>query len=717
MRTDLERLFNPRSITIIGASAELSKISGQPLNFLVRRGYPGKLYPVNPRYRGLLGHPCYPSIDALPEAPDLALVVVNARLAVRVLEDCGRRGVPFAIVFSSGFSEVGSEGASLQEELAAVARRHDIGLIGPNCQGLISVPSRTYAGFGSAFIYDYTPGPVSMVSQSGGFGFSLMSLAAMDGGVGFRHVVTTGNETGITSLELMRFMIDDPGTRIIVGYIEGMRDAHRLREVGEAALAAGKPIMLWKVGNSAEGQRAAASHTANLGGAMALYRAAFEQTGILQVEDMQDIVDYVPAFLSGKRPRGNRVAIITISGGAGILMTDEAIARGLAVQPLTEATVEKLRPLVPSFAALGNPIDLTAAIFDDTDLCRKALELIIEDPQVDSVVMANAGLQGEIATKVAREIVNVANRSDKPIMLGWSARHQVAGEAYGLLDAAGVPHFRSPMRCMRALAAVTHHAEACRRHAARTHERLLALHAAEAVATLAAARADLAEYRAKQVLAAYGIPVTTEALAASAQDARVIAARIGFPVVLKVQSADVPHKTEAGAVAIGLRSEQEVNEAFERILASVRAHVPEARIEGVLVQEMVEGAVEAIVGVNNDPLFGPALMFGLGGIFTEILQDVAFRLAPITPSVAHEMIRQVKGYPLLAGARGRPPCDIDALADVLVRLSALAIDLQTHLAELDINPLFVLPAGRGVKAGDALIKPRLESGAATAARS
>jgi acetate---CoA ligase (ADP-forming) len=370
-----------------------------------------------------------------------------------------------------------------------------------------------------------------------------------------------------------------------------------------------------------------------------------------------------------------------------------------------------LRPLVPSFAALGNPIDLTAAIFDDTDLCRKALELIIEDPQVDSVVMANAGLQGEIATKVAREVVNVASRSDKPIMLGWSARYEVAGEAYALLDAARVPHFRSPMRCMRALAAVTHHAHACRRHLEHRDEPMLALHVGEAVSTLAASRADLTEYRAKRLLAGYGIPVTSEALATSPKEASSIAARMGFPVVLKVQSPDVPHKTEAGGVRIGLRSEQEVVDAFGQIVASVRERVPNALIEGVLVQEMVEEAIEAIVGINNDPLFGPALMFGLGGIFTEVLKDVAFRLAPISPSVAHEMIRQVKGYPLLAGARGRPPCDIEALAYVLCRVSAMAIDLKGELAELDINPLFVLPAGCGVKAGDALIKPRLKPAA------
>jgi acyl-CoA synthetase (NDP forming) len=440
--------------------------------------------------------------------------------------------------------------------------------------------------------------------------------------------VTTGNETGITSLDFMRYLIDDPGTRIITGYIEGVRDAHRLREVGEAALAAGKPIMVWKVGNSEEGQRAAASHTANLGGAMALYRAAFEQGGILLVEDMQDIVDYTYGFESGRVPRGNRVAIITISGGAGILLTDEAIARGLAVQPLSPATVESLRPLVPAFAALGNPIDLTAAIFDDTDLCRKALELIIEDPLVDAVVMANAGLQGEIATKVAREVVNVARRSDKPILLGWSARREVAGEAYAMLDAERIPHYRSPMRCMRALAAMAQHAQACRRYRAQLAEPVLALHSEDAAGTLAGANSDLAEYRAKQLLAQYGIAVTHEALACNAREAAALGAEIGFPVVLKIQSPDIPHKTEAGGVRIGVRDGEEAAQAFEEIVAAARRYAPDAAIDGVLVQEMVRDAVEVIVGVNNDPLFGPAVMFGLGGIFTEILHDVAFRLAP-----------------------------------------------------------------------------------------
>lgn len=706
MRTDLERLFSPRSIAIIGASSEVGTISGQPLNLLIKRGFRGALYPVNPKYPELLGHRCYASVDELPEVPDLALILVNAKLAVRMLEACGRKGIPFVIIFSSGYSEAGDEGASMQGELIAITRRYDIGVVGPNCQGMIGVPAKAYAGFGSAFIYDYPLGPVSMVSQSGGFGFSVMSLAAMEGGVGFRYVVTTGNEIGISSLDFMRFLVDDPGTKIITAYTEGMKDAARLREVGEAAAAARKPILIWKVGNSAEGQRAAASHTANLGGAMALYQAAFKQTGIIQVDDIQDIVDLSHAFLSEKVPQGNRVAIITISGGAGILMTDEAIARGLEVQPLSPATVDKLRPLVPSFAALGNPIDLTAAIFDDTDLCRKALELIVEDPLVDSITMANAGLQGEIATKVAREIVNVARRTDKPIMLGWSARKEVAGEAYAMLDEAKVPHFRSPLRCMRALATITHHAAACRRYDAQRGEPVLKLTSVAARMAIERARGDLAEYQAKQLLAEYGIPVTAEALACDVAEAVAIARRIGFPVVLKVQSADIPHKTEAGGVRLGLATEGDVELAFEEIMESVHAYNPKAAIDGVLVQEMVRDGVEVILGINNDPLFGPALMFGLGGIFTEVLKDVAFRLAPITRSVAFEMIREVKGYPLLAGARGKARCDVEALADTLCRLSALAIDLKVEIAELDINPLFVFPKGQGVKAADALIKPR-----------
>ena len=704
MRKNFDRLFNPRSIAIVGASQDFGTISGQPLKHLKAHHYAGRLYPVNPKYPELLGEKCYASVADIADTPDLALIMVSAARTCEVLRQCGEKAIPFAIIFSSGYSELGAEGARLQRELMDIAARYDIGVVGPNCQGMVSIANNVFAGFGSVFNQHYVPGPVSMVSQSGGFGFSVMCLAAQDGGLGHRHVVTTGNETGISTLDFIEYFARDPGTALITGYVEGMKDAKRLLQVADQALTQRKPILLWKVGNSEQGQKAAASHTANLGGAMALYQAAFRQGGIIQVEDIADIVDYGKALLAGKYPRGNRVCIITISGGAGILMTDECIARGMILPQLTEASVGKLRKIAPVFASLINPVDLTAAIFDDTDLMRSALQIIVDDPNIDSVAMINASLHGELAANVANEIAAAARRTDKPIFVAWSARDQVAVEAYAALDGARVPHYKSPVRCGRALAVLSGYAEALRRREARLAEPQLQLSSPEAKQALGG-RDDLAEHAAKRILAAYGIPITREELATSAAQAAAAATRLGFPVALKVQSPDIPHKTEAKAVRLGLATAAEVRSAYDEIVANAKAGLPDARIEGVLVQEMVSGGIEAIIGVTNDPLFGPAVMFGLGGIFAEVLKDVAFRIAPVSRTAALDMIREIKGYPVLAGARGRAHADVDALADAIVRVSALAIDLDGHLAELDINPLFVFERGNGVKAADALIKP------------
>ena len=705
MRTDLAKFFNPRSIAIIGASQDLVSISGQPLNHLVSHNYAGNIYPVNPKYQDILGVKCYPSLAALPEVPDLVLVLINAARVADMLRECGRLGVPYVIVFSSGFSETGGKGVAMQRELAAIAAEYNIGIIGPNCQGMINPADRVYAGFGSNFSADYDGGRISMVSQSGGFGFSVMNLAALDGGLNFRQMVTTGNEIGVSSLDFINYFIDDAYTDIIVCYMEGVKDAHRLIETGNRALARKKPIFAWKVGNSEQGQKAAASHTANLGGAMALYKAAFRQGGIIQVDDIQDVIDYSLAFQCGKLPRGNRVAIITISGGAGILMTDECVSRGMQVPQLAAATIDKLRDIVPSFGSLGNPVDVTAAIFSDLTMISRTLNAVLDDPNVDSIAMINASLMGGLAASVAKEIAAVAAHSDKPIFLAWSARDVVAQEAYAMLDAVKIPHYKSPVRCGRALAALSWHAEAMRRAEAVRAEKVPVITSAAARKMLAGRQDDVIEFAAKQVLAQYGIGITKEELATSRDDAVVLAQRIGYPVVLKVQSSDISHKTEAKAVRLGLASDADVAAAYDEILRNAKAYKSDARIDGVLVQEMVGGGIEAILGVTNDPLFGPAVMFGLGGIFAEVLKDVAFRIAPVTKSGALEMIAEIKGYAVLTGARGAAHADIDALADAIVRLSALALDLKDHVAELDINPLFVFPNGHGVKAGDALIKP------------
>lgn len=708
MRTDLERFFNPRAIAIIGASQDLATISGQPLKHLTSHGYRGKLYPVNPRYPEIMGLKCYPTLAEVPETPDLVLILVNASRVPEILRQCGAKGVPYAIIFSSGFSEIGGSGVSLQQEVAAIAREFGIGVIGPNCQGMINVEDRVYAGFGSVFNADYEPGVVSMVSQSGGFGFSVMNLSSLDGGLRFRQMVTTGNEVGISSLELIEYFLRDPKTEIIAGYIEGLKDARRLVEVGLKALVAGKPVLMWKVGNTEQGQRAAVSHTANLGGAMALYRAAFRQSGIIQVEDIQDVIDYGRAFRCGKLPRGNRLAIITISGGAGILMTDECISRGMQLAELAPQTVAKLREIVPSFGSVQNPVDVTAAIFNDLTLINRALQAIIDDPNVDCVAMINASLQGEIARKVATEIAAVAEKTDKPILIAWSAREAVAAEAYAILDALRIPHYRSPVRCGRTLAVLSGYAESRRRAEARRAEAALRLGRPAAKQMLREKTADVSEHAAKRILAEYGIRITQEELARDKEEALAIARRIGYPVALKVQSPDISHKTEARAVRLNIGTEAQLAAAYDEVLRNAASYRRDARIEGVLVQEMVPDGIEAILGVTNDRLFGPAVMFGLGGIFAEVLNDVSFRLAPVTPSVAREMIEEIKGYPVLAGARGRPPADVEALADTIVRLSALALDLEAELAELDVNPLFVMEKGKGVVVADALIRPRLD---------
>lgn len=709
MRTDLERFFNPRAIAIIGASQDLNSISGQPLKFLKSHGYQGRLYPVNPRYEEVAGEKCYPALAAVPEVPDLVLILVNAARVADMLRECGVKGVPYVIIFTSGFSEMGGEGVRLQRQLTHIAQDAGIGVIGPNCQGMINVADGVFAGFGSVFNADYEPGAVSMVSQSGGFGFSVMNLSSKDGGLPFRQMVTTGNEIGVSTLDFINYFIDDPKTRLIVGYIEGLKDAGRLLETGNRALDAGKPVLMWKVGNTEQGQLAARSHTANLGGEMALYRAAFRQSGIIQVEDIQDVADYGRAFACGRLPRGNRLAIITISGGAGILMTDECIARGMQLPKLAPETGEKLRGFVPAYGSLLNPVDVTAAIFNNTELIGLALQAIVDDPNVDCVAMINASLQGELAAKVAAQIVTGASRTDKPVFICWSARDEVAPEAYAALDAARIPRYKSPVRCGRALAVLSWYAEAQRKRERRKEEKALALSSAAARQTLAGRAADVAEHVAKRILVDYGIPVTREALAERKDEALAIARSIGYPVALKVQSPDIPHKTEARAVRLDIATDGELAAAYDEVRTNARAYRKDAKIEGVLVQEMARGGVETILGVTNDPLFGPAVMFGLGGIFAEVLKDVSFRLAPVTASVAREMVEELAGYPVLAGARGRPRADLGALVDTIVRLSALAVDLKDHIAELDINPLFVFAEGKGVKAADALIRTRSEN--------
>ncbi|MBP6813937.1 MAG: acetate--CoA ligase family protein [Burkholderiaceae bacterium] len=706
---DFSRLFGARSIAVIGASADEKTPSGQPLMHLRNLGYPGEVYPVNPRYEVIGQWRCYPSVSALPAAPDVALVAVAAERAPAVLEECGNKGIRFVIMITSGFAEMGEAGMAAQARLLETARRHGISMIGPNCQGMINAADGFSLGFGAPYGLRYNRGGISMTSQSGAWGNAVMILANQEG-LGFRHYVSTGNEAQTTSLDLVDWYLDDPQTRLVVSYVEGFQDAHRLVSIGRKALELGKPYLLWKVGTSEAGARAAASHTANLGGEMALYRAAFEQSGIIEVTDVDDLADRAHALLTGRRPGGNRVAVISMSGGAGVLMADHCAAAGLELPTLSPDTLERLRAILPAFAGLNNPIDVTGNVSAREGSFVEALELILADPLVDMLGICLASISGPAGNQIAIDVARVCAATTKPVLVAWCADVERTREGYEALAAVGTPRYDTPVRCARGMDALWHFERARRDHERISAEPVLRLERPAQRQALAGLQADLTEYQAKQVLADYGIPVTSEALATTAEQAVVLAAQIGFPVVMKIVSPMIPHKTEAGGVKVGVRDAQAVREAFSEIVANAGCHSPGAPIDGVLVQAMVSGGTEVIVGVTQDPLFGPAILFGLGGIFAEVMKDVCFRIAPITRSEAMAMIRSIRAFPILDGARGRPKADLDALADALVRLAALAVDLQDSIAEIDINPLIVLPAGQGVVAVDALFKPKLAAG-------
>lgn len=699
------RFFSPRSIAVVGASQDMASISGQPIAHLKAKGYAGAVYPVNPRYKEVAGYRCYPDVAALPEAPDVAVIAVGAKRVPEAIDALGRKGCSFAVILSSGFAEAGEDGARAQRELAATARKYGMNVIGPNCQGFMNIAERIHVGFGAPYGATYPAGGLSLTSQSGAFGNSIVMLASAEG-VGLHHYVSTGNESVTTSLDFMDAMIDDPGTRVIAGYVEGFQDAHRVLEIGRRAIAFGKPIVVWKVGSSEAGAKAAASHTANLGGATALYRAAFKQAGIIEANDIGDLADCAKALLPGWQPRGNRLAIVTLSGGAGIAMADRAAEAGLELPPLADDTIAALKGVLPAFAAIANPLDVTAGLLNDPELLRVTLDRLALDPNIDMVALALAAASGKLAVLLAEEVVRLSRERALPVFVAWNADPTSNAEAYAVLDAAGIPRYTSPVRCARGIGALWSFTVARQRLAARQSETTMHLQSTAARALLTGRTRDLNEADGKRLLAAYGIAVTREALARNAGEAASAATSIGYPVVMKIQSADIPHKTEAGGVRIGVAEAAAASVAFDEIVANARTHAPGAAIDGVLVQEMVGGGTELILGVQNDPLFGPAIMVGLGGIFAEVMKDVAFRLAPLMRSDAEAMVRELRGFALLDGARGRPKADVAAVVDTLLRLSALAVDLRESLGELDINPLAVLPAGQGVRALDALVKPR-----------
>ena len=698
-RADFGRLFNPRGVAIVGASHDLRRIGGQPVKFLSTYGYRGRVYPVNPKHTEIAGLKTYPDVASIDGPCDVAIIAVNGAAAVNVVRECGLKGIGFAVIYSSGFRETGPVGQELERRLLEAAREHGVRIIGPNCQGYLNLAERLYATFGVLGLEpDLKVGPVSSVAQSGGFGFGIVTQCEA-AGVGFRNIVSSGNESDVTTPELLEAYVDDEGTRLLVGFIEGVRDGRALMCAADRSVRAGKPLLMWKAGNSEVGKRASLSHTAALTGSYEVYRAAYRQSGIVEMRDIDEISDGLRALIPGRLPRGNRIAALGSSAGSGILFADRCTELGLEVAALAPETEAALAEVLPAFGSPRNPVDVTADVFNDLGAFIKAVDLVLADPNIDQLCVIYAGLSGEIALACNRAVVDAVARHDKPVMLGWTARRHRAEAAYKIVEDAQVPYFTSPVRLANAAAVLARFAGF--RERARGSASLFVEGKADIPVPVGSGA--LSEAQAKALLESWGIPITRDVLVPMGWDPMALADGIGFPVVVKVASADIAHKTEAGGVIVGVRDEAGLQKAVADVVRRGRQYAPKARIDGALVCEMVEDGIEMLAGVVLDPVFGPTVTVGLGGVLTEVLRDVTYRVAPFDEETAHEMISELRGVALLQGFRKRPPADIDALAQTLAKLSQVAWALRDRLEELDINPLLVRPRGSGVVAADALV--------------
>jgi acetate---CoA ligase (ADP-forming) len=715
---NLEAMFKPRSIALVGASNDFTKLSGRPQRFLMEYGYQGKIYPINPKYEEIAGIKCYPNLAAVPGEIDLAIVGMAAASVPGMIRECAAKGVKAVTVFSAGFAEMGEEGRRMQQELKQAALDGNVALDGPNCAGLIGVREKVIATFNSAMDRgQILEGPVSFVAQSGALG-TYMFAAAQDAGVGFDYWVSTGNEVVLGFPDFVSYFVKQQTTRTIMGYLEDARDGAAFQCAAYEALKAGKPLIILKVGESETGAKAASSHTGALAGSDRVYSAVFDQCGIIRARDVQDLFDHANICASRKYPRGPRTALMTISGGAGILMCDRCEEKGLTVAKLAQKTMDDLRAVLPAFASVVPVVDVTAELVAKPGLLKKPMEITLADPNVDSLVIF-LGMQLHNGAELANTIVEAAANTDKLVMVNWIAAPQVAVQK---LRENHIPVFPDPGRGIRSLAALVKYVS--RREAymskhqsqanpSRDREGAVTMNApssspvTKARAIIDQARKEnrkaLTEGEGKAVLELYGIATPARKLATSAADAARSAEGMGFPVVMKISSADITHKTEAGGVRLGVKDAKEAAAAYDDIIAKAKTYNPKASLDGVLVEEMIADAVQVIVGFKQDARFGPVVTFGMGGIFVELIRDFALRVAPFDEDEALAMIRETKAYPMLTGFRGDKKRDVAALAKVILAAGELAQDFKDDLAELDINPVMVLPEGKGAKAVDALL--------------
>ena len=688
----LTPLLAPRSVAVLGASSDPTRISGRPIAYMKSQGFQGGLYPINPNRTEVQGLKAYASINDVPEVPDVAIVAVAAEVAAAAIEDLAKKGVKAVVMFTAGFAEMDDAGGVAQDKMVATARSYGMRILGPNCLGVFDARRAYYATFSSSFDSGWpVPGRIGIASQSGAYGTHLYTLAR-NRGIGASLCVMTGNEGDVTVGECIGWLAESPEVDVIAVYAEGIREAPGLIAALEAARAAKKPVVMQKVGRSELGTKAAKSHTASIAGDDAVTEAIMNEFGVFRASNSEEMLDVAHTATRKIYPVKNTLGVITVSGGAGVLISDVAESLGLAMPEMPMDAQKRLRELVP-FCAPRNPVDATAQVSNDVTLVKTFTESMVRDGGYSTVLGFFSMTASSRRWPSISEQLN-AVKNENPGRL-YALSVIVPPEGRDALEADGWVVHEDPTRAVVAIDAMGRFGAAFAKPAGAP---------APSVPPVTLPAVTPTEAEAKRLLATAGIASAPEAECIDADAAVAAADRFGFPVVMKILSPDILHKSEIGGVLLDVSDAAGVREGFATLLSRAKTAAPTARIEGVLVAKQLKGGVECILGIHRDPVFGPMAMFGLGGIFVEILKDVVFHRCPFGPDVAEEMIRSIKGAPLLLGARGRKKADVKALAETLSRLSAFAVAAGPKLESIDLNPVFAMPEGEGAFAVDAVIE-------------
>jgi acetyltransferase len=686
----MKELFKPRNVVVIGASREPGKVGHAVLRNIIESGFKGEVYPVNPRADKVLGLNAYKSVLEVPGDIDLAVIVIPAQAVLDVMEECGRKGVKYAVVISAGFKEIGGEGIEREGKLIEIARKYGVRVVGPNCLGIIDLHTPLNASFASI---PETKGGIAFISQSGALLSAILDWAPK-AGIGFSKIVSLGNKADLNEVDFLTYLGEDPETKVILLYLESIADGRRFIEVG-STVTRKKPVILLKGGITEAGAKAALSHTGSMAGGITALKAALRKAGIIQVSSVSELFDMAIAFNSQPIPAGSRVGIVTNAGGAGVVISDLLVSRGLKLAEPSRYTVDYLRSVLPPVASVYNPVDVIGDA--KADRYGVAIEALLRDPNIDSLLVI---LTPQVVTEpeeTAKVIVELSRRyPSKPILAIFMGGGKVE-KATRILIENNIPVYDMPERAVTAVLGLSNYRE-LRELLTKALEYVevfdvdkeKALEIIEEVRRQG--RRVLLEHEAKEIVRSYGIPVVPTKLAVSEDRAVEIARKLGYPVVVKISSPDIIHKSDIGGVITNLKSDDEVAEAFRTVISNARRYVPTASIYGATVQKMVPKGREVIIGATKDPVFGHLIMFGLGGIYIELFKDVSFRLAPLSIYEAKEMITETKAYTLLRGFRGEPPADINSIVNILLRVSKLVTDIP-QIVEIDINPLFVYEIG------------------------